>query len=262
MSYDNIPANTTCTVTEPVDGSNSAVSVVVTPATQTVTIGVAGSATAGITDEYSLKPGSLVLTKTIAGDAAGQQGAVTIHLVCSDGVTRPDFVIPAGSAGRHHVADLPGHPGRHRVHGDRDVGWAHRHRRRRSDGRRRFGADHPARRHRHCRHHRHLHRHIRTTGGQQDSSPVTAAASRGRSPSMSPVPGSHRPRHRTSRSRRTDRPVRRPTPACRPDLPAPSPRPPTAPSLASSLWRRRSPSRLRSRQTARSKPMSPTPTRC
>ena len=46
MSYDNIPANTMCTVTEPVDGSNSAVSVVVTPATQTVTIGVAGSATA------------------------------------------------------------------------------------------------------------------------------------------------------------------------------------------------------------------------
>ena len=44
-----------------------------------------------------LEPGSLVVTKTIAGPAAGSQGQVVIHVVCDDGVTRPDFVIPAGA---------------------------------------------------------------------------------------------------------------------------------------------------------------------
>ena len=44
-----------------------------------------------------LEPGSLVVTKTIDGPAAGSQGQVVIHVVCDDGVARPDFVIPAGA---------------------------------------------------------------------------------------------------------------------------------------------------------------------
>ncbi len=44
-----------------------------------------------------LEPGSLVVTKTIDGPAAGSQGQVVIHVVCDDGVPRPDFVIPAGA---------------------------------------------------------------------------------------------------------------------------------------------------------------------
>ena len=40
-----------------------------------------------------LDPGSLVVTKTIAGPAAGSQGRVVIHVLCDDGAARPDFVI-------------------------------------------------------------------------------------------------------------------------------------------------------------------------
>ena len=42
--------------------------------------------------------GSLVVTKTIAaGGAAGLQGQIVMHVDCSDGVSRPDFVIDAGA---------------------------------------------------------------------------------------------------------------------------------------------------------------------
>ena len=44
-----------------------------------------------------LPPGSLVVKKTIAGDAAGSQAEVVIKVDCDDGVPRPDFVIPAGT---------------------------------------------------------------------------------------------------------------------------------------------------------------------
>ena len=44
-----------------------------------------------------LAPGSLVVKKTIAGPAAGSQARVVIDVDCDDGVTRPDFVIPAGA---------------------------------------------------------------------------------------------------------------------------------------------------------------------
>ncbi len=45
-----------------------------------------------------LDPGSLIVTKTIAGPAAGSQGRVVIHVVCDDGTARPDFVIAAGAS--------------------------------------------------------------------------------------------------------------------------------------------------------------------
>jgi len=41
--------------------------------------------------------GALVVKKTIAGDAAGSQARVVIHVACDDGVARSDFVIPAGT---------------------------------------------------------------------------------------------------------------------------------------------------------------------
>ena len=44
-----------------------------------------------------LAPGSLVVKKTIAGPAAGSQARVVIEVDCDDGVTRPDFIIPAGA---------------------------------------------------------------------------------------------------------------------------------------------------------------------
>ena len=41
--------------------------------------------------------GSLVVSKTIAGPAAGSQGQVVIHVTCDDGVRRGDLIIPAGT---------------------------------------------------------------------------------------------------------------------------------------------------------------------
>jgi hypothetical protein len=39
------------------------------------------------------KPGSLLVTKTIAGPLAGHQGPVTIHVACNGSAPSPDFVI-------------------------------------------------------------------------------------------------------------------------------------------------------------------------
>jgi Domain of unknown function (DUF5979) len=54
------------------------------------------STTVQATAEF-LPPGSLVVTKTIAGPAAGSQGRVVIHVACDDGVARDDFVVAAGT---------------------------------------------------------------------------------------------------------------------------------------------------------------------
>jgi Domain of unknown function (DUF5979)/Thioester domain len=108
-SYNNLPANTTCTVSETANGANSVVSVVTTGG-GAVTIPIGRATEANITNDYSLNAGSLVVTKTIAGGAAGSQGAVTIAVECTDGVARPDFVIPVGTtAGSTSMtyADIP-----------------------------------------------------------------------------------------------------------------------------------------------------------
>jgi hypothetical protein len=97
-TVDNIPAGSTCTVTETVDGHNSAVSVTVTGG-GTVTVPAGGAEQTEITDDYSLNPGSLTVTKTIAGGAAGDQGPVTIEVECDGTPLTPDFTIGAGATG-------------------------------------------------------------------------------------------------------------------------------------------------------------------
>ena len=52
-------------------------------------------------------PGELTVTKTIAGPAAGQQGAITISVSCS-GTALPDFVIPAGAPAGTLSRSYPG----------------------------------------------------------------------------------------------------------------------------------------------------------
>jgi hypothetical protein len=92
----NIPANSVCTVTETADGHNSAVSVTVTGG-GTVTIPSGSAKLMALTDEYTPNPGSFVVTKTIAGDAAGTQGDVVISVACNGTPLSPDFTIPAGT---------------------------------------------------------------------------------------------------------------------------------------------------------------------
>ena len=99
-TFPNLPAGTECTVSETLDGSTPTVVVVVDPADpQTVTIPAGDTVTAAITDTYTPRPGSLTVTKTIDGPAAGSQGKITIHTVCDGTALTPDLVIPAGATG-------------------------------------------------------------------------------------------------------------------------------------------------------------------
>ena len=79
-----------------------------------------GAATATVADTYTLNPGVLVVNKTITGAAAGDQGAVRIHVDCGVGFVF-DFDIDADTAARQHG-----------VLRRRDGRWAHvdRHRER------------------------------------------------------------------------------------------------------------------------------------
>ena len=72
------------------DGSTAATKVVVTGAGQQVTIPSGESKTVHVTNTYHFA-GSLLVTKTIAGPAAGQQGEITIHTVCDGKALTPDL---------------------------------------------------------------------------------------------------------------------------------------------------------------------------
>jgi Domain of unknown function (DUF5979)/Thioester domain len=108
--YSDIPTPATCVVTETVDGSSSTVSVDVTGSPDTVKIRPGKAAAVTITDTYGKVPGSLLVSKTIAGPSAGHQGPVTIHVICDGTALSPDFVIPAHTpAGTvsHSFEDIP-----------------------------------------------------------------------------------------------------------------------------------------------------------
>ena len=96
-TYPNIPAGSLCTVTETVDGSTSTVTVTITGGSQQVTIPPSGTATVDLTDAYEFVTGSLTVSKTIAGGAAGAQGPVVVHTVCNGVALTPDFSIDAGT---------------------------------------------------------------------------------------------------------------------------------------------------------------------
>jgi Domain of unknown function (DUF5979) len=90
-------AGASCSVTETVDGHTTTVAVAISGNGGQVTIPVAASVTAAITDNYTDVPGTLVVNKTITGDAAGAQGQVTIGVTCG-ATPLPDFVIAGGTA--------------------------------------------------------------------------------------------------------------------------------------------------------------------
>ena len=98
--YANIPRGTVCTVTETSDGSTSTVAGEVSISGSPAVIPFGGTATVGVSDTYTDISGQLVVNKTIAGDGAGHQGVVTIHVACTgvDASLTPDFTIPAGGS--------------------------------------------------------------------------------------------------------------------------------------------------------------------
>ena len=105
---DGIPVGSSCTVTEPVTGSNFAVTVVSSaPATVVVP---AGGAAVTVTNTVSYNPGSLTVTKVLTGPAAGLQGNITVTVSCEAAGIEETFTIPAGSAAGEYggtITDIP-----------------------------------------------------------------------------------------------------------------------------------------------------------
>ncbi|MFB8892361.1 thioester domain-containing protein [Microbacterium plantarum] len=107
FTYSDIPVGTTCTVTEPVTGANTVVDVS-TDAGQDAEITSEGAAVT-ITNTVTYLPGELRVVKNIDGDAAGQQGAISLRIVCGD-VLDETFEIPAGAAAGEYeqlFTDIP-----------------------------------------------------------------------------------------------------------------------------------------------------------
>ena len=98
-TFNDIPAGTVCSITEPTAGGNDSVQVsTILPGDVTIVSGT--TATATVTDTYTFAPGTLVVAKTNTGEAAGAQGDVTISVVCTlDGATVLDttVTIPEGT---------------------------------------------------------------------------------------------------------------------------------------------------------------------
>ncbi len=98
-TYTGLPPDVACTLAESVNGAISGIVDVTTTITQPLPVSSTGSVEADVTDDYVALVGSLTVTKTIAGPAAGQQGAVTIGVFCN-GVPlsqTPPIVIPANA---------------------------------------------------------------------------------------------------------------------------------------------------------------------
>ena len=98
--FDGVPAGASCAVVETSTGATAAVGVS-TESTGPVTVPPAGGAEITVTDTYTLNPGSLTVSKALAGPAAGQQGAVTLQVTCTSGETvvlEETVTLPAGSS--------------------------------------------------------------------------------------------------------------------------------------------------------------------
>ncbi|WP_261163882.1 DUF5979 domain-containing protein [Microbacterium sp. Marseille-Q6965] len=106
---EDLPVGTVCAVTEPEDGSSEAVSVTTTIEGSPVTIAADEVATVAVTNTYETVLSSLQVTKTIAGPAAGDQGAVTVHVSCDNGLEQDLTVAANAPAGQTSalIEDLP-----------------------------------------------------------------------------------------------------------------------------------------------------------
>ena len=122
-----IPADTACTVTETANGNNAVVDVIVQGNAQTVTIPPGGFATAELIDTYRFAPGSLTVTKTITGPAAGQQGDVTLTVTCDGELIQPTLTFPAGDGRGRLSVHLAQHPHPGDLHHRRRPRRQHRH---------------------------------------------------------------------------------------------------------------------------------------
>ena len=96
QTYQDIPAGSSCTVTETSNGATATVTAAVAGANQTVTVPAGTLASLSITDTFSPAPGAVEIVKTLAGPGAGSQGLVGILLICRAPIQVFALVIPAG----------------------------------------------------------------------------------------------------------------------------------------------------------------------
>ena len=95
---DHIPAGSTCTVTETADGSTSTVTTTVLGGdSQTLTVATGAVVPAVFADIFTDPPGTLTVTKNIAGAGAGMQGPIAILVDCGQPIDQFAFLIPAGT---------------------------------------------------------------------------------------------------------------------------------------------------------------------
>ena len=95
-TYQDIPAGSSCTVTETSNGATTTVTASVAGANQTVMVPAGTLASLSITDTFSPAPGAVNVVKTLTGPGAGSQGLVGILLICSAPIQVFAMVIPAG----------------------------------------------------------------------------------------------------------------------------------------------------------------------
>ena len=131
-TYTGIAAGADCSAVETVDGHTDTVGVESAGGKESVVVPANGTATAKLVDTYSDEEGSLIVEKTISGDAAGSQGPVTIQVSCDKGTpSLPDFDIGAGTGAGSVSKTYP------RLAGGRDLLCRRDGRRRNLDGARR-----------------------------------------------------------------------------------------------------------------------------
>ena len=110
-TYTGIAAGADCSAVETVDGHTDTVGVESAGGKESVVVPANGTATEKLADTYSDEEGSLIVEKTISGDAAGSQGAVTIQVSCDRGTpSLPDFDIGAGTGAGSVSKTYPGLP--------------------------------------------------------------------------------------------------------------------------------------------------------
>ena len=81
-SFDGIPAGSVCTVTETADGTTEDVRVQVIGNRRTVTVPGGKVVPVNLVNVYRATPGTLKVTKTIAGSAARRHGRIAILVAC------------------------------------------------------------------------------------------------------------------------------------------------------------------------------------
>lgn len=118
QSFGPIAPGSVCTVTETADGATDTVAATVSGNGANVTIPADAVVPVNVMDVYEQAPspapdvdtGSLKLTKTIAGSAAGQQGRIAILVACGNPSHTFAFVIPAHTSARSVSRYFPGLP--------------------------------------------------------------------------------------------------------------------------------------------------------